>query len=160
MNILWRIAWLFPSLILAFLEALLMGTIQGSRIAWYETRAKEIVRATRKRGEQIYDLAIWELLRQITFDKQRNRDGHVVCSGCKQPVLEPHCHHKQSVAYKPELAFTPSNLTGLCASCHQLEHPGTEIWGVDRVRRPNPAARLRRAKRRVPEMGKGRRRLV
>lgn len=125
------------------MAGLALGLCEGIRIGWYEIRARRIVKRCRAEGVTIYDLQIWDLLRSITFGRQLNRDGVVVCSNCKIPTHTPHCHHIKHVATHPQLAFTPRNLTGLCPPCHQEEHPGIDL-GVSPQRRPVPLPPLRR----------------
>lgn len=125
---------------------LALGFCQGIRIAWWELKAEKVVRKYRKTDENIYGLDIWQLLRTITFDRQRNRQGEVVCAHCKLVTFEPHCHHIKHVAYHPKLAFTPSNLIGLCGSCHQAEHPSVPLSVSAQApgRRLGPGRRARR----------------
>lgn len=153
-GLLWWITWpihVVPRLILWLLKELVaglwLGLIQGFRIGYYEARAERTIKRCKAAGIEIYDLEIWGLLRSITFDRQRNRKGEVVCKGCKQPTTSPHCHHIKHVARHPRLAFTPSNLVGLCGPCHQDEHPGVPLSNVAPRPSPLPFRRGRKGRR-------------
>lgn len=129
-----------------FLVGLAIGLCQGVRIGWYEIRAAKIVKRCKESDTKIYDLDVWELLRSITFERQRNKTGVVVCSGCHQPTDNPHCHHIKHVAYHPKLAFSPWNLTGLCPPCHQNEHPTVQLSPAP-LRKPLTVPGVRRARK-------------
>ncbi|MDB4306189.1 HNH endonuclease [bacterium] len=141
----WLIWWFKEGLV-----GLVLGLFQGFRIGWYEIRAVKILKECKRQNIKLYDLDIWDLLRSITFKRQRDRHGVVVCSGCKIPTHEPHCHHIKHVAYAPKLAFSPGNLTGLCPHCHQDQHPEIDL-GHKRVplpvRQVTHGHRLRRGQR-------------
>jgi 5-methylcytosine-specific restriction endonuclease McrA len=141
-GVLWYVTWplhvvprWFLWLLWHFLASFCLGLLQGARIGWYIKHARWVLNDCKKRGETMYDLDIWQLLRTITFERQRNYDGVVVCKTCKLPTTTPHCHHKKHVAYHPTLAFTPSNLVGLCPACHQAEHPDLNIAQAPRAPR-------------------------
>ena len=122
------IRYVIPLIILFFISVG-RGFFEGLVIGWYELRAKKVVARCKAEGTRIYDLPHWLWLRSLILDRQRNWEGDVVCKHCKEVTHTPHCHHKQGVAYKPHLAFTPSNLEALCPDCHQACHPEVEIWG-------------------------------
>lgn len=137
----WLLWWLWE-----LLAGLWLGFCQGVRIGWYEVRSERYLAQYKREGTTLYEQDIWRLLRSITFEPQRNRDGVVICKGCKLPTHSPHCHHIKGVAYHPQLAFTPSNLVGLCADCHDEEHPKIRIVGASR---PLVIPALRRVKGRL-----------
>lgn len=111
----------------ALVWGLSWGLLSGFRIAWYECRARKILAKWDKKGIRFYDTAIWQHLRMITFEPYRTRDGAVICQGCRCKTWLPHCHHIVPISKDRSLAFTPSNLTPLCVTCHDKAHPEIKI---------------------------------
>ncbi|OAA94094.1 MULTISPECIES: HNH endonuclease [Clostridium] len=68
-----------------------------------------------------YNSKLWKCVRIKALERDNNE-----CQKCKAKGLysEAQCvHHKEHLKKHPELALTLSNLTSLCNSCHDEEHP-------------------------------------
>jgi 5-methylcytosine-specific restriction protein A len=75
----------------------------------------------RSLARAFYHSASWlnkraEILERDNYECQRcKRKGRYHKAEC--------VHHKQHLDKRPDLALTDSNLTSLCYSCHDSEHP-------------------------------------
>lgn len=71
--------------------------------------------------KSFYNSDLWEHSREEALGRD-----HYECQKCKAggKYKKADCvHHKKHVKQHPELALSLDNLTSLCNSCHDEEHP-------------------------------------
>lgn len=74
-----------------------------------------------KNIKAFYNSGLWLSKRAEALERDNNE-----CQKCKERGLfsPANCvHHKKHVKLHPELALDLKNLTSLCNSCHDEEHP-------------------------------------
>ena len=84
---------------------------------------------TKASGGRIYDTAKWKQLRHLYFQR------HPLCVDCQlmgRATAATHLDHIKPVAEAPELAWTWSNLQGLCHQ-HHSEKTATADRGFGRA---------------------------
>ena len=136
------VGWFFLGGALKIVWWLLVGLGQGLRIGYYEASAKRVLAKWQRKGISLYDTSIWRLLRRIITEPVTDAYGRVECQGCFNLFPFVHCHHIEWISRRPDLAFTPSNLTPLCPECHQLEHPSTPIFRLPNRRSVGRGVRI------------------
>ncbi|SDZ19109.1 HNH endonuclease [Tindallia californiensis] len=71
-----------------------------------------------------------------TWQKKRKQillRDHNECQMCKSKgkvSIADHVHHIKHLTARPDLGLDDDNLIGLCAACHNYEHP-EKLWQPD-----------------------------
>lgn len=74
-----------------------------------------------KSSKQFYRSGEWLRKRAEVLERDNNE-----CQKCKQQgkFKKADCvHHIKHLEHRPDLALTDDNLTSLCGTCHNSEHP-------------------------------------